>query len=424
MIESAEPLATTCIGSGRYGFGYAVMGPILAECCHTLHVRLVQAVADDPSTVALFCARGGLIIRHALQIYSTQIGQDIPVVAREFMASRLTTARLALTRRPEQVERLLSLEFAGRDCRSVACALAGVDAPAGSEWQAPYELKTLLTLLSSTARGRKLWHEISVQAELLRAHFAHLTSTAGMIVLVDTGVFGSIGRYLTAGLDGQAVHSWMLFRANYKKRSGVQLPPGTGLICDQDYYSPWRARSIFRLYWPLLESFFEPDLPSVRHYRTDETGTIVSNLETNDWRCRLIPESTSLRAGANAYLSTLTRDSVDDIPQRATAAWKRLRQSIVFPTRDDVALLASSPRGIDFGFPDTVVFDAATSSGSPLKKLVGMRSSIWPEGAIRQTYPLTGNALLMAMEAGRAARAASECIAEIVRVCGGRARRR
>lgn len=424
MTESTESFATTHTGSRRYRFGYAVMGPILAECCHTLHVKLMQAVADDPSTVALFCARGGLTLRHALQKYSTQIGQDTAGLTKEFMASRLTSARLALTKRPEQVEHLLALEFEGRDCRSVVSALAGVDAPAGDEWRTPYELKRLLTLLFGTAAGRELWHEISAQAALLREHFAHLTSTAGVIVLVDTGVFGSIGKYLAAGLDGQTVQSWMLFRANYKKRSGVELPPGTGLICDQDYYSPWRARSVFRLYWPLLESFFEPDLPSVRHYRTAGTGAVISNLEINDWRYRLTPEPTSLRAGAHAYLSTLTPDSVREIPQRASAAWKRLRQSIVFPTRDDVVLLSTSPRGIDFGFQDTVAFDVTTSSGSPLKKLAHARGSIWPEGAIRRTYPVTGKALLLAMEVWRAAKAVLERTADGMRVCAGRVRRR
>jgi hypothetical protein len=382
----------------------------------------MQAVADDPSTVALFCARGGLTLRHALQKYSTQIGQYIPGLLNDFMASRLTTARLALTKRPEQVEHLLALEFEGRDCRSVVSALAGMDAPAGDEWRTPYELKSLLTLLFSTAAGRELWREISAQAELLREHFVHLTSTARVIVLVDTGVFGSIGSYLAAGLEGQTVQSWMLFRANYKKRSGIDLPPGTGLICDQDYYSPWRARSVFRLYWPLLESFFEPDLPSVRRYYTAGTRAVISNLEINNWRYRLAPEPTSLRSGADAYLSTLTSDSVGEIPQRAAAAWKRLRQSIVFPTRDDVVLLSTPPRGIDFGFQDTVTFDVTTSCRSPLRKLAHTRGSIWPEGAIRRTYPVTGNALLLAMEVWRAAKAVLELTTNWMRVCRGRVR--
>lgn len=405
-MEMKDSLETERIGRGRFQFGYTVMGPILAECCHVLHARLQAAAAAEPSLVVLFCARGGLTIRNALHQYCTRMGKAVPAPTKDFMASRLTAARIALETCPDQVERLLALEFEGRDCRSVASALAGLGSPDGSEWRRPYDLQRFLRLLSDSPEGRRVRDEIATQADLLRRHFARLTATARAIVLVDTGVFGSISKFFSVGMDCPKIETWMLFRAHYKKGSCVEQPSGEGLICDQDYYAPWRPRSVFRLYWPLLESFFEPDLPSVRHYTVTPSGDVISNLEIDDWRDRLAPGPTSLRAGANAYLLNMKPGSAGEIRKRASAAWIELRRRVVFPTDDDVACLSLTPRGIDFGFTDTVVFDISGLHGNPLSRLAQARRSFWPEGAIRKALPATGTAFLVAMEAWRCAKAA------------------
>lgn len=423
MTEPKDSLETQSIGSARFQFGYTILGPILAECCHVLHARLQKAAAAEPSLVALFCARGGLTLRYALKQYCTRMGKAVPAPTKDFMVSRLTAARIALEACPDQVERLLALEFEGRDCRSAASALSGMDPSDRNEWRRPYDLRTFLRLLSGSPEGRKVRDEITAQAELLRRHFAHLTTNARAVILVDTGVFGSIARFLSVGMDGPTIQTWMLFRANYKAGSGVPLPPGEGLICDQDYYTPWRPRSVFRLYWPLLESFFEPDLPSVRHYTATPCGEVISNLEIDHWRDRLIPEPTSLRAGANAYLLNMNPNSTREIREYASAAWIELRRRVVFPSDDDVACLSLTPRGLDFGFTDTVAFDTSVLHGNPLNRLVQAHRSFWPEGAIRKALPATGTAILRAMEAWRYAKAALAETADKLRHAIGRARR-
>ena len=95
----------------RFEFGYEVMGPILAECCHTLQEFLANDKPGPEHAVALYCARGGLTIRRALALYRSKTGQPVSVDEDDLMISRLAASRLALVTNAESARPLLDLEF-------------------------------------------------------------------------------------------------------------------------------------------------------------------------------------------------------------------------------------------------------------------------------------------------------------------------
>ena len=376
------------------------MGPILAECCHTLYTYL-RAAADGDGSRALYCARGGLTLKRALELFLARIERAPPIAGTDFMVSRLAASRLALEVCPQSAAPLLALEFEGSSCAMVASVLSGTAVPSRGVWAQPYQYERLFELMSVDPLGRRARAAMIEQATLLRAHIASISGNARTLHVVDTGVFGSIGHYLALGLSDKEVRPVMLFRANYKRRAGLVLPPATGLVCDQDDYTPWKPRSVSRLYWPLIEAFFEPSLPSVRLYRRADDGEVLSDLQKPDWQASLSSDSDSIRAGAFDYLRTLNPGSEAAILERSTRAWRALRRRIVYPTSEDVLLLGVSPRSLDFGVDDLVIFGEPVSNASPLRRIAEVRDSIWPEGEIRRLFPKTAGIWLHLIEVSR-----------------------
>ncbi|MDR5752561.1 MULTISPECIES: hypothetical protein [unclassified Caballeronia] len=392
----------------RHAFGFGVMGPILAECCHVLSIHL-DAVSHDGASRVLYCARGGLIIRRALDEFGERI-QRPRLDGADLMVSRLAASRLGLQACPQGVAPLFALEFDGRSCAAVASVLSGKTLPDRGDWALPYTLERLLRLFSADAHGREAHDAIASQAALLREHIASQCGSASTLYVIDTGVFGSIGHFLALGLPDRTVNAVLLFRANYKRRAGLSLPAAAGLVCDENDYSPWKPRSVSRLYWPFIEAFFEPELPSVRTFGRAADGEVTSNLQQANWQSRLSPQCDAMRAGAFDYLATLNPASVPSIEAHATRAWRALRKRIVYPTRDDLVLLGVTRRGVDFGFEDVVNFGDAISSTKAACPFARARESIWPEGEIRRLFPITAGAWLHMYEAGRFAAAAGRAM--------------
>lgn len=394
-MPTREPLP-----ADKYAFGFEVMGPILAECCHSLYSHLSKIVVDDRSKV-LYCARGGLTIKRALSLYLQSTKLSLPNSGSDFMISRLAAARLSLASSPEMAAPMLMDEFKGRTCGEVASALAGEHVPCDGEWQKPYTHERFSELLSIEKEGRCVRRAIDLQAELLRDHFFSLTAESSSICIVDTGVFGSIGYFLATGLPNVEFHNILLFRANYKKDSQLQFPQATGLVCNEDNYCPWKPRTVSRLYWPFIEAFFEPDLSSVRTYQRSTGEGVISNLQIPNWEQRLSPIPASIRAGAFDYLGRLNADSVPAISKLSTKAWQYLRKQVVYPSLDDLALLGAAERGVDFGFDDVVKFGESAIPKTILGKVSLVRASIWPEGEVRRLFPKTAKIWLRILEVNR-----------------------
>lgn len=380
----------------KYQFGYDVLGPVLAECCIVLYEYLRTHVSVD--VPVLYCSRGGLLIRRALELFLTQTGRTLDMPMADVMLSRLASARLALQLSPDDVEPMLELEFAGRSCAEVAIALTGKKIDLDNRWNQDYSLASLNQLLHQTAQGRQIHSDILNQANLLREHISRVSGGSKRIVMVDTGVFGSIGHFLTVGLPDIEVQSVLLFKANYKAHAGLKLPKSEGLVCCEDDYVPWKARSVSRLYWPFIEAFFEPDLPSVKRYHLSPEREINSNLQVPNWQSLLVTPANPLRLGAFDYLGTIGSCSADSTRYYASVAWHNLKHRIVFPSKQDVNILKVDQRCVDFGFTECFSVGSSISNLKLVDKLNSVRNSMWPEGEIRKAFPRFGGIWLLIFE--------------------------
>lgn len=388
-------------------FGHAVMGPILADMLR----RLLGCLHDqrDPGTpvVVFFCARGGLTLRHTLELFVQRLKLDIPVRCEDFMVSRLTAARTALQYDPAAIAPLIEQEFANRTCAEAARALTNIDVGTDSRWNLPFTVARWLDLTAATETGRRISMVNSEQADLLRQHINALCGPSRHVTLCDTGVFGSIAQYLHVGVPTVDWHSILLFRANYKHIPAPHFEYTRGIVSESDSYLPWRAFTAVLLYWQLMEAFLEPDLSSVGYYQANAEGRVISDLETNDWRQRLSLQMGSMLAGACAYLGELTPRSMSSIRRRGQMAWSQLRRMIVFPTRKDVELLSVGERAFNFGSAESAEFSSLPDhrARSWRAKFAAARDSMWPEGELRKQFPSTAGVFLLGWELMRLLRA-------------------
>jgi hypothetical protein len=387
-------------------FGYAVMGPILADMLHRLFEHLHASGRRDASVV-LFCARGGLILRRTLELFAARTGLSVQARCEDFMVSRLASARTALQRDPAAIASLIEKEFAGSSCAAAARALTNATVEPNATWDVPFSVARFIKLMETTELGKRIRAINDEQADLLRRYTDALRGTSEQVMLCDTGVFGSIGRYLQVGIPAVNWHSTLLFRANYKGISAPHFNSTIGVVSQSDAYLPWQPATVALLYWQLIEAMLEPAVSSVRYYHVDASGQVVSDLQVGDWRRRLIPPPGSMLAGASEYIGELKPRSIQSIHNYARTAWSRLRRMIVFPTREDVELLAVGRRNLDFGVHETAEFTSQLDKAAPSvrHKLAATRGSMWPEGELRKQFPRLAGVWLLGSELGRVMRA-------------------
>jgi FMN phosphatase YigB (HAD superfamily) len=400
------------VGSARpsprdaLSFGRDVFGPIVSQFCLLIWLYADQARATD-KTALLFCARGGIGIRDAFERVLERLGLPLATFRDNIMVSRLVAARAAVMMQSEAAVEELGREFGGSSFADVAQALGGRAYNLPVEWRRPFDAKVLFALLS-TESGGEVQTDIQRQNALFTRHLHRIVSDAKRIILCDTGLYGSTQRLLAAGFPDLAFETVQLARANYKGHSEEHFPRVVGLLVEQNLYHPLKVETCILRYWQLIESLFEPAIPSVRSFSENEGGEIVAN-------CGIIAHGAldpsvgnPLLTGVLQYIDTLPRDGGGVIALRdAEIAWRRLKQAITRPTEDDVSCLEIGVRSVDFGRSGVVGVLGADQDAGFMARLKSIKAQLWREGAIVRGFPLLKSSLLSTLETAYTLRAFS-----------------
>jgi hypothetical protein len=110
----------------------------------------------------------------------------------------------------------MAREFQDRSCGHAGLALSGLTCNDDPGWAAPFDDRRFRQLLKETVHGRRAMQEITLQAERMERHLRHISSGARNVVLCDTGLYGSTGRFLKEGLPDLAIQSVLAARCDYK----------------------------------------------------------------------------------------------------------------------------------------------------------------------------------------------------------------
>lgn len=384
-------------------FGREVMGPIVAEFC--LAIWLYAAEAGKRGDAALlFCARGGLGIRAAFERVAARLSLPLAMPRENLMISRLVAARSAVMARSPAALDELGREFRGGSFADVAAALGGRRYELLPSWDETFVPERFFAMLDRPA-GAVIAADIERQNALFRRHLAKASKGAKRLVLCDTGLYGSTQRLLAAGFPELSFETIQLARCNYKGLGTDHFPRVVGLAVERDRYSPFAVRSTVLRYWQLIESLFEPAIPSVRSFTEDADGEVGCNAGDIAFDAVDPAAGNPLLAGALAYIDSVA--SGPAIMADAARAWPRLRQAVTRPVEADLAALAIGERSVDFGRAGTVA-DGGTLPAGTRSRLASIRARLWREGAIVRAFPRSRLPLLAAIEAFHALRGLSD----------------
>lgn len=378
-------------------FGRRVLGPVVAEFC--LRLWSLGSLLNRPADASfLFCARGGLRMLLAYERFLRATGLPAPIPAAPLMVSRVAAVRPALMRTldvglddlvPSAAD-TLAYEFSRASLSGVAFAVAGVrPATTDERWDLPFSSRGFVALLRHPD-GDQIVASLAEQAVLFTRHLRETLGRRGHAVIVDTGLYGTTRQLLADGLPTVEISSALIARSF---RPGSRHVRTFGLSAHSEGYSPLQRRTAMLRYWHLVESLFEPDLPSVRTYSEDR-GTVRSNLEVDGWQRRVDPVPGTVFQGVVDYLDALPPGSGERVLADADRAWSEYRRAVVWPHHGHALALQVGARSHDFGSDRTWL--ARTSVGA-VGALRG--SSMWREGEIARTGSRLRVPLLAALEA-------------------------
>jgi FMN phosphatase YigB (HAD superfamily) len=389
--------------SGENSFGRDVFGPIVAQFCLYIWLYAAQAEAQG-SCVLAFCARGGIGIREAFERLLARLNLPLAMRRENILISRLVAARTALEMRSSTVLDELGREFSKNSFADVAAALGGNDYQLGAAWHQPFVPDRFFAILDRSD-GQQVLEDVARQNQLFRRHLDTFSFGATRIVLCDTGLYGSTQRLLAAGVPERDFETIQFARCNYKRMSEEHFPEVSGLVVEENQYNPLKVETVILRYWHIIESLFEPAIPSVRHLNEGDDGVVRSNAGDIDYGAIHAAAGNSLLSGALDYIDRL--ESGGQVMQDADIAWARLKRAITNPSASDMTVLGVGPRSIDFGRRESVRVLEQTDNADFARRLSSMKSQLWREGAIARDFPRLKSALLPALELAHIVRGVS-----------------
>ncbi len=384
--------AITPFDEHSVSFGHRVFGPIVTQFCLLIWTYARDAEANHEPCL-LFCARGGVGIREVFERVLAKLDLPLGVRRENIMISRLVAARAALLARSNSATEELDREFRGRSFADVAAALGGRSYELSDAWHQPFFAQPFVTLLRSDT-GAEILADIERQNTLFMRHFKQLARDSDRIILCDTGLYGSTQRLLSSALPDVPLETIQFARSNYKGHSEEHFAKVTGLLVQQNFYSPLNVYSCVLRYWHLIESLFEPAVPSVRLFAEDERGQVVANCGDVGFGAIDPSKKNPLLAGALAYIDALPAGGGAIALGDAEVAWHRLKSAITWPREAELRCLEVGGRSVDFGRPDVLRIFSPGQNSTSIGKLISLKAQPWREGAIAREFPLLKHALL------------------------------
>jgi FMN phosphatase YigB (HAD superfamily) len=377
-------------------FGRAVFGPIVTRFCLQIWLYAIEAETAD-NTALLFCARGGLGIREAFEKVLSRLSLPLRARRESFLISRLVAARAAILSRSIAAVEALDVEFRGGTFADVAKALGTRSNDLSEGWHRPFNAAEFLPLLFGNT-GTEVLTDLEQQHAMFATHFDQVAQDADRIILCDTGLYGSTQRLLANGFPGRRIETVQFARANYKRHSEDHFSRVAGLVLERDGYDPFNVFSCVLRYWHLIESLFEPAVPSVRTFARDAAGEVTANCGNVKFGAFDPAAGNHLLTGVIEYIQSLPTNGGMVALRDAEVAWQRLKRAITRPTQAELKCLEVNDRSIDFGRPDVLTAFVSGRQRTLVRKMISLKGEIWREGAITREFPLLRHALLPALD--------------------------
>jgi len=360
------------------GLGHDLLGPLVNLYFAKLHAHISET--DPAADRILFAMRAGMRLKSLFEGWLRRRGTALPGHAHLFRSSRLMTIKAAYGKVPSAALTALGAELEGESLDTIVRALLRAESAGRPSPAIPYVPPQPLHefLRSETQAAERVRRHLRQQARIFSDYVEALAGSAERLILVDTGWRGTQQLLLE-----QTFTDWEwcgLYFGCIGRAEILGRRPGamTGLIFDSPHAVPGDPASILAGHRHLIESLFEPNLPSVE--RVDHAD-IEAVREGGHNRIRERRLADPVYDGLAEYINAHAGNGLAEIGDASEEALSTLSRMISFPDREAAMLLAHKPRSLDLGRSGSVAVllpakDRHPGDG-PAQRVA---DALWPAG--------------------------------------------
>lgn len=368
-------------------FGHDALGPIINLFLIRLHAHLGLCGGKDHKI--LFALRAGLRIADLYQTWGTARGARMPANMALLKASRLMAIKAAHGTAPILSATALGQEMDGATLNQIIRCILNRDIASG-RLKAPAEVAQMPLhefLATDDPVAQVVRRYLKRQSATYEKYLRHLAGGAERLILVDSGWRGSTQLLLEAAFprhQWEGVYFGCIGRAEIL---GHRPGPMHGLLFDSERFLPEHPETAFVAHRHLVESLFEPGIPSIEQI---EAGDVGATPWIGD---PITAESTAAGwdeayAGVKTYVASHAADGLASAMAAHGAAIERLADMLCHPTRSDVPYASGKMRSHDMGRtgewpPVFPAKDRFPGDNAELR----MQQAIWPCGQAALEFP-------------------------------------
>lgn len=372
----------------KFEFGRDSLGPAIAGYLQKLE-QTCWYFSEVHDAKILFCARAGVRIRHALDVFMARKGESVPEAWEHFWVSRMMIAKGIWSISPRSSAEIFDKEFRHTPIGLADDCITGkMKTRKGSkDWRQSRKPTGVGKALSNkSARMKNSIAHLSKQSDLFLENTRKLIGEHKAVLLVDTGWMGSSQKLLESGLpEIEWYGAYFGLSANeQEKESRAHWSRAMGLVFQADKVDPDKPETCVVAHRHMIEDLFEPAGPSIEAYEASEDGEINAvgareNLADTDKAAAEDP----IFAGVLDYLERAPKDPAA-VLAAANRAWLKLQKFVLTPTREDTAIYRESSRSADFGKPYSAPILLEKGEGKDADERISL--ALWRSGQIAIEY--------------------------------------
>lgn len=331
--------------------GHGLLGPLANLFMVKLHAHLQQT--DPAADRILFMQRGGHRIKFLYELWLDRRSEPRPQNALLFRTSRMMAIKAAYGPAPELATTALGSALEGESLDAIVRSVLRAEQHAGPDSPQPYLPPQPLHefLQSDTGTAERVRRHMRQQSRIFSGYLEAVAGPAERLLLVDTGWRGT-----QQLLFQQAFGDWHwsgLYFGCIGRAEILDLRPENmiGLVFDSEHVRQDDPATALVEHRHLIESLFEPDLPSVERVGHSDIAEVRRARNAPSQACRL-PDP--LFEGVTGFIREHATDSLSGIQAAVEATLPKLTQLISTPDRTEAALLSHKPRSLDLGRPGSV----------------------------------------------------------------------
>ena len=365
----------------RFAFGRDDLGPVIASFLQKLW-ETSRYFEQTKNAKILFCARAGVRIRQALEVYMGRVDHEVPDDWEILWVSRMMIAKGIWRQAPETSKDIFSKEFkyTAREI-AVDCIVGGKPS------------KTVLDKAFSMTPPdfAAITEDQSEKFQLLNAHLeeqswlfeektTQLLNGKDCALLIDTGWMATSQRLLSKGMP--EIDWWGAYfglsAIEQEHEPRHHWSQAVGLMFTSDTVQRDVPETSILEFRHIIESLFEPKAPSIERYLRTNDGAIIAEGEVENLADRENAIEDPIFGGVMEALTQAPKDPAE-VAANAQAAWLRLQKFILTPSRAQTEVYQATKRSADFGRDLSVDVLLPIDERTPEERV---RDSLWTAGQI------------------------------------------